>query len=220
MRIRQKAVAFAALIITLGLGYEGGGSAQSQTRILPADETPNGARPVTIPVGIRVKGQKPEPELQLVDLSVSEDGDPQTILSVRAIGNNAPLTLAVLIQDDLVQSVANEVKPIGEFIRRLPKNSRVLVGYLRTGSLQVRQKFTTDLEKAAKSLRSPLGVASAGPSSPYIEVIDAIKRFAGDDHVVGRDVRERSRTGVDREVDVGHQPAVAARARHDRGHTG
>jgi len=53
----------------------------------------------------------------------------------------------------------------------------VLVGYLRTGSLQVRQKFTTDLEKAAKSLRSPLGVASAGPSSPYIEVIDAIKRF-------------------------------------------
>jgi VWFA-related protein len=124
-----------------------------------------------------VKGLKPEPELQMVDLSVSEDGDPQTILSVRAIGNNSPLTLAVLIQDDLVQSVANEMKPIGEFIRRLPKNSRVLVGYLRTGSLQVRQKFTTDLEKAAKALRSPLGVATAGPSSPYIEVVDAIKRF-------------------------------------------
>lgn len=177
MRIRQKAVAFAALIITLGLGHEGGAAALAQTRIVSGDETPSGARPVTIPVGIRVKGQKPEPELQMVDLSVSEDGDAQTILSVRAIGNNSPLTFAVLIQDDLVSSVANEVQPIGEFIRRLPKNSRVLVGYLRTGSLQVRQKFTTDLEKAAKSLRSPLGVASAGPSSPYIEVIDAIKRF-------------------------------------------
>ena len=177
MRIRQLAVAFATLIITLGLGYEGGTAALGQTRIISGDETPSGARPVTIPVGIRVKGQKPEPELQMVDLSVSEDGDPQTILSVRAYGNNSPLTLAVLIQDDLVQSVANEIKPIGEFIRRLPKNSRVLVGYLRTGSLQVRQKFTTDLDKAAKSLRSPLGVASAGPSSPYIEVIDAIKRF-------------------------------------------
>src|SRR5918993_439367 len=122
MSIRQIAVAFAALIITLGLGHEGGAAAFAQTRILPADETPNGARPVTIPVGIRVKGQKPEPELQMVDLSVSEDGDPQTILSVRAIGNNSPLTLAVLIQDDLVQSVANEMRPIGDFIRRLPKN--------------------------------------------------------------------------------------------------
>jgi VWFA-related protein len=177
MRIRQKAVALAALILTFGLGNDGRRPINAQTRIVSGDETPSGARPVTIPVGIRVKGLKPEPELQMVDLSVSEDGDPQTILSVRAIGNNSPLTLAVLIQDDLVQSVANEVQPIAEFIRRLPKNSRVLVGYLRTGSLQVRQKFTTDLERAAKALRSPLGVASAGPSSPYIEVIDAIKRF-------------------------------------------
>ncbi len=177
MRIRRETIALAALAISLSLGHHGTVPANAQTRIVSGEETRGGARPVTIPVGIRLKGLKPEPELQMVDLSVSEDGDPQTILSVRAIGNNSPLTLAVLIQDDLVQSVGNEVKPIAEFIRRLPKNSRVLVGYLRTGSLQVRQKFTTDLDKAAKALRSPLGVASAGPSSPYIEVIDAIKRF-------------------------------------------
>lgn len=176
MRNRKIRVAAAALTLALGPGGIASIPAQQRT-IVPANETPSGARPVTIPVGIRVKGVKPEPELQMVDLSVSEDGDPQTILSVRAIGTNSPLTLAVLIQDDLVQSVANEVKPIGDFIRRLPKNSRVLIGYLRTGSLQVRQKFTTDLDKAVKALRSPLGVASAGPSSPYLEVIDAIKRF-------------------------------------------
>src|SRR4026209_2008794 len=117
MRLSQKAVALAALILTFGLGNDGRRPINAQTRIVSGDETPSGARPVTIPVGIRVKGLKPEPELQMIDLSVSEDGDPQTILSVRAIGNNSPLTLAVLIQDDLVQSVANEVKPIGEFIR-------------------------------------------------------------------------------------------------------
>lgn len=177
MRTRQIATAVAFLVITVGLSQSGSYlAAQSRTQVI-ADDARSGARPVTIPVGIRVKGVKPEPELQMVDLLVSEDGDPQTILSVRAIGNNSPLTLAVLIQDDLVQSVANEMKPIGDFIRRLPKNSRVLVGYLRAGSLQVRQKFTTDLEKAAKTLRSPAGVASIGPSNPYIEVVEAIKRF-------------------------------------------
>ena len=179
MRIGKRLAALVIFsLMTIGIGPGHRHVLSAQTRATEsAPETPSGARPVTIPVGIRVKGMKPEPELQMVDLSVSEDGDPQTILSIRAIGNNSPLTLAVLIQDDLVQSVSNEIKPIGDFIRRLPKNSRVLVGYLRTGSLQVRQKFTIDLDKAAKALRSPLAVATAGPSSPYIEVIEAIKRF-------------------------------------------
>src|SRR5712675_1790386 len=47
------------------------------------------AKPVTIPVGIKVKGVKPEPELQLLDLNVSEDGEPESILSIRAIGSTS-----------------------------------------------------------------------------------------------------------------------------------
>ena len=135
------------------------------------------ARPITIPVGIRVKGTKPEPELREIDLTVSEDGEPQTILSTRAMGANYPITMAVLIQDDLVSSVANEIKPLAQFIRHLPKGSRVMVGYVRAGSLDVRQKLTSDLEKAANALRSPLGLGSAAPFNPYVEVIEAISRF-------------------------------------------
>lgn len=135
------------------------------------------ARPMTIPISIRVKGVKPEPELQMIDLTVTEDGEPQTVLSIRAIGTSSPLTLAVLIQDDLVSSIGNEIKPLRGFINRLPRGSRVLVGYVRTGSLQVPQKFTTDLEKAAKALRPPVGFASAAPYNPYVEVIEAIRRF-------------------------------------------
>jgi VWFA-related protein len=115
--------------------------------------------------------------LQNIDLTVSEDGDPQTILSIRGMGTNSPITLALLIQEDLVPSVANETKALQEFIRRLPRGSRVMIGYLRTGSLQVKQKFTTDLEKAASSLRPPAGFASVGPYNPYVEVIEGLKRF-------------------------------------------
>src|SRR6185436_4040185 len=60
---------------------------------------------------------------------------------------------------------------------QLPKGSRVMVGNLRTGSLQVRQKFTNDLEKAASSLRAPSGFPSSSPYNPYVEVIEALKRF-------------------------------------------
>jgi hypothetical protein len=120
---------------------------------------------------------KGELELTNIDLTVSEDGEPQTIISLRGIGTNSPVTLAILIQEDLVPSVGNEVKALADFINDLPKGSRVMVGYLRTGSLQVRQKFTNDLEKAAKSLRPPIGFASAGPFNPYVEVIEALRRF-------------------------------------------
>ncbi|MFN2492983.1 MAG: hypothetical protein ABR501_08875, partial [Pyrinomonadaceae bacterium] len=118
-----------------------------------------------------------ELELQTVDLAVSEDGEPQTILSIRSMGTSTPINLSVLIQDDVVSSVSLEIRSLSDFIRRLPHGSRVSVGYLRSGSLQVRQKFTTDLEKAAKSLRPPLGLASAAPYNPYVEIIEALKRF-------------------------------------------
>jgi VWFA-related protein len=131
-------------------------------------------KPVTVPVTIRVKE---ETELQNIDLSIHEDGEPQTIISIRSIGTNTPITLAVLIQEDLVPSVGNEIKDLAEFIRKLPKNSRVMVGYLRTGSLQVKQRFTADLDKAASALRPPTGSANSSPYNPYVEVIEALKRF-------------------------------------------
>jgi VWFA-related protein len=132
-----------------------------------------------IPLTVRVKGEIPssELELQTVDLTVSEDGEPQTILSVRAVGTSSPINLMLLIQDDVISSIGLETRSLAEFIRKLPRGSRVSVGYLRTGSLQVRQKFTADLEKAAKSLRGPIGVASVAPYNPYIEVVEALKRF-------------------------------------------
>src|ERR1044071_8381336 len=112
------------------------------------------AKPVTIPLTIRVK-EETEFELQNIDLTISEDGKPQTIISLRSIGTNSPITLAVLIQEDLVPSVSNEIKALAEFIKKLPRGSRVMIGYLRTGSLQVTQKFTNDLERAASVLRTP-----------------------------------------------------------------
>lgn len=88
-----------------------------------------------------------------------------------------PLNLAILVQDDLVSRVGNELNVTREFITSLPAGSRVMVGYLTTGSLQVRQPFTNDLDKAARSLRIPAATTAASPYNPYVEVIEALRKF-------------------------------------------
>lgn len=132
---------------------------------------------VTIPVTVRLPEKPPQTELQYVaGLAVYEDGEQQEILTTRGAARS-PLTLAVLIQDDLVSSISNEIRDFAAFIRRLPPGSRVMVGYLRSGSLQVRQKFTTDLERAAKALRIPASSTAVAPYNPFALTRDAIKRF-------------------------------------------
>ena len=59
-------------------------------------------RTVTIPVTLRLPGRAQQAEvINLEDLQVFEDGERQEILAIRGEGRSA-LTLAVLIQDDLV----------------------------------------------------------------------------------------------------------------------
>src|SRR6266700_3729501 len=77
-----------------------------------------------------------------------------------------PLNIAILIQDDLTSQVGNELGVTKDFIRSL-----------RAGSLDARQPFTDDLNRAANSLRVPIASASAAPYNPYVEVIEALKKF-------------------------------------------
>jgi VWFA-related protein len=161
-------------------------AASGQQRSLDAEDEnavtqgPRGrVRTVTIPITIREKGSRVQQEIMAVgEFVVREDGDPQKILSIRDIGN-APLSVAVLVQDDVVPSIGNEIKAMAEFIRRLPRGSRVMVGYIRSGSLQVRQKFTTDLERAAGALRVPIGSSAVAPFNPFVEIREGLKRFEG-----------------------------------------
>jgi len=137
-------------------------------------------RTVTIPVSIftkrELKDNQTEELVQAERLLVKENNDEQTILSIRSV-TNTPLALAVLIQDDLTSNFNLQLRDIADFIRNLPRGSRVMVAYLRGGSPQIRQKFTDDLEKAAGSLRIVVGNSAVAPRSPYDGVEDVLKRF-------------------------------------------
>jgi hypothetical protein len=116
-----------------------------------------------------------------VAVSAAPAGDSKGVKKGEAAERvRAPLDLAVLIQDDLVSRVGNELQVTGEFIRSLPEGSRVMVAYIRGGSLQVRQPFTTDLGAAARSLRVPAGSNAVAPFNPYVQVVEALRKFPAD----------------------------------------
>src|SRR5262245_52503185 len=99
----------------------------------------------------------------------------------RAVGVTAPPSqmapiIEVLIQDNLISRVDNEIRGLKSLIRSLPEGSRVLTGYITTGTLNVTQDFTTDRNRAAASLRILRG-ESAAPYNPYVELIEGLKRF-------------------------------------------
>lgn len=137
-------------------------------------------RTVTIPISIFTKQELKEGQLeefvQADRLIVRENDDEQQILSIKSVGDS-PLSIAFLIQEDMTSNFNLQIKDIQEFIRGLPKGTRVMVAYLRGGSAEIRQKFTDDLDKAAGSLRIISSSQFAAPRSPYDGVSDTLGRF-------------------------------------------
>jgi len=139
-------------------------------------------KPVTVPVSIRLR-QSTAVEMRIVDFLLREDGEIQREIS-RRTPIDSPMTLAILFQDDLVSSVSVETRNMANFIRNEPGGSRVMVAYIRQGSLEVRRKFTNELDRAAQSVRVPQGTAGAGAYNPYVEIIEGLRRF--DSQPLGR----------------------------------
>ena len=139
-------------------------------------------RTVTIPISIftkkELKENQAEEFVQADRLIVKEDKDEQQILSIRSV-SGTPLSIAIVIQDDLTSNFNLQIKDIQDFIRKLPQGTRVMVTYIRSGSMQVRQRFTDDLEKAAKSLRIVTGSSATAPRSPYDGIEEVLGRFDG-----------------------------------------
>jgi VWFA-related protein len=137
-------------------------------------------RTMTIPVSILSKQELREKQaeefLEAGEIFVKENGEEQTVLSIRSV-SNTPLHLAILIQDDLSSNFNLQIEDLKNFIKKLPPGSRVMVAYLRSGTPQIRQKFTPDLEKAANSLRIVVSNPAVAPNNPYEGVNEILERF-------------------------------------------
>ena len=86
------------------------------------------------------------------------------------------LYLAVLIDDSLDSSVANQWSDLRAFFDAQPATTYISVAYVRNGSAMLAQDFTNNHELAGKALRIPIGSGGAF-SSPYLSLLDLMKRW-------------------------------------------
>jgi VWFA-related protein len=86
------------------------------------------------------------------------------------------LFLAVLIDDSLRSSIANQWTDLRVFLMAQPPTTYIAVAYARNGTAMVAQDFTEDHALAAKALRLPLGSGGAF-TSPYLALQDWMKRW-------------------------------------------
>jgi len=144
----------------------------------PESKDKQSVRTVTIPISIFTKAElrqdQMEEFIQVDRLMVREDKDDQSILSVRSV-TNTPLSLAILIQEDLSQEINLQLRDLRSFVSSLPRGSRVIVAYIRGGTLHIKQRFTDNMERAAASIQIVAGSASS--NGPYEGVDEATNYF-------------------------------------------
>ena len=89
---------------------------------------------------------------------------------------HAALELFILLDDASGTSLGSQLEDIRRFISAQPATTRIGIGYMRNGTVDMVQNLTEDHTAAAKSLRLPIGVAGVN-ASPYFSVTDLIKRW-------------------------------------------
>lgn len=91
-------------------------------------------------------------KLQPTDFAVLENNRQQRIVSVKPAAE-APMAVAVVVQDNLDWRVNIEIKELKNFIEKLPDGSRVMTAYLTVGGAIVTQELTDNRKQAAETLR-------------------------------------------------------------------
>lgn len=88
--------------------------------------------------------------------------------------SDQPLELYLAIDDTAGPHFATYLPDLRKFITTLPANVAVGVSYMHEGTIDIRQKPTTDHAAAARSLRLPL--PNLG-SSPYESIVELLKEW-------------------------------------------
>jgi hypothetical protein len=138
------------------------------------------AVPVRMTVTVRLLDKdKRMPDVSREDVIVMQDNHRLKITGWRsARGGQAGLDLFILIDDTSDPSLGSQLDDLRAFINAQPQTTSVGVGYMRNATVQIVQNFTAEHSQAAKALRLP--VASSGAyGSPYLSVIDLMKRWPG-----------------------------------------
>ena len=150
----------------------------------PAQETSTARAVVTA----TTKGSEDVTTIPRQSISLTANRKSQDVTGwVPLRGSRSGLQLVVLLDDSSRGNLGLQLNDIKNFLMALPPNSQVAIGYMRNGSPNLVQNFTTDHAAAAKTLRLPEGSAGIN-GSPYFCLSDLVKHWPGGAGNVRREV--------------------------------
>ncbi|HET6218350.1 MAG TPA: hypothetical protein VFE27_15095 [Acidobacteriaceae bacterium] len=153
-------------------------------RPLTGQETSTGRAVVTV----NSKAQEDVTTVPRQTMSVFENRKPQELTGWVALrGERSGLQLVVLLDDSSRGNLGLQLNDIKSFLNGLPPTTQVAIGYMRNGTPNLVQNFTSDHAQAAKALRLPAGIGGSN-GSPYFCLSDLVKHWPGGDSNVRREV--------------------------------
>ena len=143
-------------------------------------------------VGLSARAQQEGPVSTQVMITVDAKSTPPASaadVAVRVNDHKGPLTawapvvpanaqVALLIDDGLRESVGRELENLRKFLGSVPPGVELMIGYMRFGSVEVEQPFTTDHAAVAAKVRLPGGIPGMS-ASPYLCLSDFVKKWPG-----------------------------------------
>jgi hypothetical protein len=145
--------------------------------LVTGQQSPATGTPIHMVVTAEARHGADVPVIQKEDVMVYEGRDRvQTTDWIPLQGDHAGLELFLLLDDGAGSSLGSQIEDLRRFIGSQPATTRIGVGYMRDGTVDIAQNLTDDHAKAAKSLRLPVGIAGIN-ASPYFSISDLIKRW-------------------------------------------
>src|ERR1017187_765583 len=117
----------------------------------------------------------PPPSAADVAVSVNDHKEPVTAWAPVVPAN---AQVALLIDDGLRESVGRELENLRKFLGSVPPGVELMIGYMKFGSVEVEQPFTTDHAAVAAKVRLPGGIPGMS-ASPYLCLSDFVKKWPG-----------------------------------------
>jgi VWFA-related protein len=157
---------------------------QGAFRTAAAQETSTGRAVVTA----ETKGAEGVTTISKQSISVYANRKLQDVSGWTPLrGPRSGLQLVILLDDSSRGNLGLQLSDIRSFLNGLPPTTQVAIGYMRNGTPNLVQNFTSDHAQAAKALRLPQGIAGAN-GSPYFCLSDLVKHWPGGNNDVRREV--------------------------------
>ncbi len=132
--------------------------------------------------------QETPPSVQSQNLQLKVDGKSSSITDLAAAkGPSSPLELVILMDSSARSSLGTQLNDIAGFVKEMPKDTKIVLGYLENGRAALSGPLTSDPQQILNYLHLPAGAPGTN-GSPYFCLSDLAKNWPSHDPTARREV--------------------------------